>query len=53
MSKKTNETVPGEAPVAAPITEEEISEKVRAGLSREQALQVLTANRAHAATLEN
>ena len=33
------------------ITEEQISEKMQAGLTREQALEVLTAQRDHDATL--
>lgn len=43
--KPTDDTVPEEIP----ITEEEIAAKMRAGLSREHALEVIAATRAHEA----
>lgn len=52
MAKKTlDETAPDEALAPAPITEAEIMDKVRAGLLRSQAVEVITAQRLHDATL--
>lgn len=52
MAKKTtDDNAPGDAPASTEITEAEISAKIQAGLTRDQAIEVINNQRAHDATL--
>ena len=49
--KQTDENVPDEAPAVTEITEDEIIAKIQAGLTREQAIEVINNQRAHDAAI--
>lgn len=49
MAKKNEDPTPAEIPASAEIPEVEITAKIRAGLTREQAVEVITNQRKHEA----